>query len=464
VNFYLAQSGDYHDPEAHLIAERQLMEPAVSPPQPMRASLFPTAQWFTQDEREYAVFEGAATEPLGDHHEAANDLHFLQLLRDLADGLRELDEGHLRADLTGETLRLDDAGRLRYCGFFDAPPQPQGLPDAAGVPPATAPDSLQQLRDLAQTLLKHCFAPASTLRLDDELADMAFTDEVKQVVRALMGAELSSPAEVVQAIDCIWPKPDPAVTFALLSDVGQERELNEDAGLVLRLERAGHLRCHELDLYAVADGMGGHEGGEVASDLTLNALQRHLLKVQVDWHDNLSVRHAMVELIDAVNADVEALAESPAYARSRTRPGSTLVFALRLGPRLFIGNVGDSRAYLWSAGGGLNRITKDHSYVQNLIDQGMLAEADAWGHPEGSIITAHIGMARLRTRDVFLRLLRPGDKLLLVSDGVVDMLRDREIEALAASGDAFEVCRKLVEAANAAGGNDNITVACAVFS
>jgi protein phosphatase len=101
--------------------------------------------------------------------------------------------------------------------------------------------------------------------------------------------------------------------------------------------------------------------------------------------------------------------------------------------------------------------------VQSLVDTGALSEEDAWDHPDGSMITSHIGMPRLRLRDVFLRLFAPGDKLLLVSDGVIDMLRDRDIEPYLSEESPAVICRKLVDASNAAGGLDNITVMCAAF-
>jgi protein phosphatase len=167
----------------------------------------------------------------------------------------------------------------------------------------------------------------------------------------------------------------------------------------------------------------------------------------------------LLNAIMTTNARVAALAEEPKYKGSRSRPGSTLTFALRLGRRVFVGNVGDSRTYLFRDN-QLLRVTKDHSYVQNLIDAGALKEEDAWDHPDGSVITAHIGEANLKTRDVFLRLLLPGDKLLLVSDGVIDMLRDRDIAPFLQSARPGEICRALVDASNAAGGADNITALC----
>ena len=172
----------------------------------------------------------------------------------------------------------------------------------------------------------------------------------------------------------------------------------------------------------------------------------------------------MLDIIDEVNSAVVNLTQTPAYRGHRAKPGATLVFAVRLGRRVFVGNVGDSRAYLWNEAAGLQRISKDHSYVQSLIDQGELSEEDSWGHPDGSIITAHIGDPKLRLKDVFLRLFKTGDKLLLVSDGVVDMLRDSEIEVFLKEENPREIVRDLVDASNTAGGADNITAICVCFN
>ncbi len=144
----------------------------------------------------------------------------------------------------------------------------------------------------------------------------------------------------------------------------------------------------------------------------------------------------------------------------RQKPGTTLVFAIRIGRRLLVGNVGDSRVYRWSQARGLELLTKDHSYVQDLIDAGKLHPDEAWNHPDGSIITSHIGMTRGLLLDVSLRLIAPGERVFLVSDGVVDTLRDAQIEEVVAlSGDSIALCSKLVDAANDAGGIDNISVA-----
>lgn len=421
----------------------------------LEAPLFPPSVYFTQDDREYLAMAHFQSEALQDHREATNDERALAMLNALAAGLCELEAKKLHAIFSTDTLRVDDNGALRFLGFVGP---------ASGNP---TPSYLEQLRDCTAFILKRVFAESSTMNLQDEFGALAFSAELKEVARKISGGEYSRAAEAAEELSRLSPPGRKLrADAALLSDVGQERELNEDAGFFARLQRAAHLGARDYDLYVVADGMGGHEGGEVASDLTLSSLQNRLSEYSrdVDFDDNVAVRAMLLKVIDAVNADVVALTETPRYRATRAKPGATLCFALRIGARVFVGNVGDSRAYKFSAARGLERVSKDHSYVQTLIDRGELTEEEAFTHPDGSIITAHIGYPKLKTRDVFLRLFSPGDKLLIVSDGVTDMLRDREIAPFLEEGDSAAVCRALVNASNEAGGLDNITALCVSFS
>ena len=418
----------------------------------LEAPLFPRSGLFSQEERDYLVFKCGRTTALQDYRAPTNDESLLVMLNEIAQGLRELSHKNLHSDFTTDTLRVNEGGVLRYFGFVEPKT-------------ASSPTELEQLSTLMAFLMKRVFAESSTMRLDDEFGSLAFTEEVKTLARRINDdTGFATIDEAADAISMLNPSTRLRVESAIVSDVGRERELNEDAGFILKLQRRAHLGSRDLELYVVADGMGGHEGGEVASDLTLSSLQRHLdERIDLDWNDNIAVRNALVEIIDAVNADVVALTETPKYRGTRAKPGSTLVFGLRLGARVFVGNVGDSRAYKVS-NGVLERISKDHSYVQTLIDRGEITDDEAFDHPEGSVITAHIGFAKLKQRDVFLRLFAPGDKLLLVSDGVVDMIRDRDFAPHIAANDPQLVCQSLVDASNVAGGADNITVVCAQFS
>lgn len=494
TNLYQAVSGDYGDTVPKLIAERDVPAAVAAPhaasadgevaetgdpsesgalqgealagelevdeevAQLAAPALLPMRETFVQDDREYLVFDYFDSVALQDYREPMNDERLLAMLHTLIHGLADLEARGLAAELNTDTLRVDNAGALHYLGFISPLVEQNG--------------ALRQLRTITDFLLKHVFAESSTMRLDDRFGGLALSEEVKDLARHI-DEDAPQPyetiAEVAAAIDAIYqPGRRLLVDSALLTDVGKERALNEDAGMIVQMQRAAHLGTRSLELYVVSDGMGGHEGGEVASDRTLSSLQRNLDELEIDWNDNVAVRTALGEVIDKVNAEVVALTEEPKYRGTRAKPGATLVFAVRLGIRLFVGNVGDSRAYRFNKD-GLRRVSKDHSYVQSLVDRGEITEHEAWDHPEGSIITAHIGYPKLKTRDVFLRLAIPGDKLLLVSDGVVDMIRDRDIEsylqsALLKNEDSATICRDLVDASNTAGGFDNITVVCVAFS
>ena len=444
INLYRADVDEWGSHDYQLVAERNA--PANFVENPPQADLFPPARRWMQDGLEYAAWPLQQLTQLADWQPPANDEVYLQTLSSLAAGLTALEEAELSPELPRDALWIDAMGAVKFYGFFDAKTEN-----------APAMSALQQLSALSSRLAKSNLARSATLKLDDEFSALPLSDETKTFAKRLAAGEWET---IGEAANWLQIAPVHLSEIALLSDVGMERELNEDCGLTLRLSRAGHATNGEIEVVAVADGMGGHEGGEVASQLTLSSLQSQILNLDIDWSDNAAVIKAVGEICENVNSAVVAMNENPPYAAMRNKPGATLVWALRLGSRVFIGNVGDSRAYRWSAREGLERLTKDHSYVQDLIDSGRLSADEAWGHPDGSVITSHIGMARGMQRDVFLHLVRPGDKLFLVSDGVVDMLRDEAIsEIVAEQAEPRALCAALVEAANDAGGADNITVA-----
>ena len=445
-NFYLADAGDYGAHDFKIVAQRRLpLQVVESQPD---APFYAPATRFVDEENEFAVWDFGVLKSLEEWSAPPNDETYASVMLEVARGFLALEAAGLKADLPPGCLFFDDEGKLRYFGFFDASDET-----------ATGMTAIQQLSALSSRFAKNNLAARATLRLDDEFGALPFSDEVKAFARALNNGDFSSAAQVVAHLEgfALPGKTD----SALQTDVGMERELNEDCGLIFKVSRAGHARNSEIEVLAVADGMGGHEGGEVASDVTLSALQHAIGKRQnLDFSDNGAVLSAMSEILSEVNDAVIRLTENPPYASMRNKPGATLVCALRLGSRLFVGNVGDSRAYKWNENSGLQRLTKDHSYVQDLLDSGSLTEEEAWGHPDGSVITSHIGLLRGFKKDVFLRLLARGDRVVLVSDGVVDTLRDAQIEAIiAAQGEPENLCAALVQAANGAGGFDNITVA-----
>jgi protein phosphatase len=220
------------------------------------------------------------------------------------------------------------------------------------------------------------------------------------------------------------------------TDVGRVRDHNED----------GYLVDGDLRLVAVADGMGGHLGGEVASATALETL-----------HSRYTEGH---DLRDAVVAANDAVIERATGDDDVRGMGTTLTAAVLAddGETLVFGHVGDSRAYLLREG-EIRRITTDHSLVEELIQAGELTEEDAERDPRRSMITRAIGLEPDVEVDLYPLALQLGDRLILCSDGLTDMLREEQIAATAAAEpDPDRAAQELVDGANAAGGVDNITV------
>jgi PPM family protein phosphatase len=216
------------------------------------------------------------------------------------------------------------------------------------------------------------------------------------------------------------------------SDIGQVREGNEDSFLVL------------APLYIVADGMGGHRGGEVASSLALETIQRLFEAGQ----------GTLAEQVIEAN---RAVFERSQADRSVAGMGTTLTAALVNGDRVHLAHVGDSRAYLFR-GGDLSMITEDHTLVHRMVMEGEITEAEAETHPHRSILTRALGVDPSVQVDEMDVQLAPGDRILLCSDGLTGMVPDGQIrEILSTTLDPQEAVDALVRVANRAGGIDNIT-------
>ena len=199
----------------------------------------------------------------------------------------------------------------------------------------------------------------------------------------------------------------------------------------------------------VADGMGGHNAGEVASQIVIQTIRESLETKRPESITEEDVKLAMAlankRVWDQANTD-----------DSQKGMGSTATLAVFTGKKTIIGHVGDSRAYLFR-GRMLEQLTKDHSYVQILIESGYITDEEALHHPHRNIITRAIGTENEVDADVFSVSLSPGDTLLLCSDGLNNSVSDKKISEILYS-DAAAAADLLVEAALLAGGTDNISV------
>ncbi len=241
-----------------------------------------------------------------------------------------------------------------------------------------------------------------------------------------------------------------------LTDVGQVRHLNEDSLLTLERCRICESLSQPIGLYVVADGMGGHSAGEVASGMAIEIMEKRMVSyvLTIDTvQEGLDYSSWLEEVFREINQMVFAH-----KVAAHSDMGTTLVAALVVGATAYIANVGDSRAYLIGEE-GLTQITIDHSLVERLLSLGQLTPEEARYHPQRNVIYRSIGNKPEIEVDVFVQALNVGDRLLLCSDGLNGMVTDDEIERIVrASLHPQEACQQLVQAANANGGGDNITV------
>lgn len=233
-----------------------------------------------------------------------------------------------------------------------------------------------------------------------------------------------------------------------LSDVGRRREGNEDE---FRFDEG-------LGLYAVADGMGGHAAGEVASRLAVETLVETVRRLRGE-NPTADVLQASEQLREAMDVANQRICEEILVHEEQRGMGTTVAALLAIDEKAVIGHVGDSRVYLLR-GGELHRLTSDHSWVNEQVKLGLLSDDAAQRHPMRNIVTRALGSRVDVVVDLALEPMRRGDVFLLCSDGLNTMIEDDEIrEILTAHGDRpEEACRALVAAANARGGEDNTTV------
>ena len=231
-------------------------------------------------------------------------------------------------------------------------------------------------------------------------------------------------------------------------DVGRSRSNNEDSAVV----------DADVALAVLADGMGGYNAGEVASNMATSFVKTELgrwLREASSQASDADVRRAMDICVDNANRAIFNAANSnPQYAGM----GTTLVVGVFRDGRLLMGHVGDSRGYRLR-GGRLAQITHDHSLLQEQIDSGLITAEQAAFSANKNLVTRAVGVEDTVLLETHLHDVLPGDTYLLCSDGLSDMLDDESIAQLLQSSDALtEVAAALVDAANDAGGKDNISV------
>lgn len=232
------------------------------------------------------------------------------------------------------------------------------------------------------------------------------------------------------------------------SDVGKIRDINQDAYY--------YVEDDKLPIFIVADGMGGHKAGEVASNLAISTIIRYYedSKEKIIAKD-MFIPQFLNESVELANDNLieEALGDDELKGM-----GTTVTMCLILDNEVYIGHVGDSRAYLLRDG-ELIQITQDHSLVGELLRIGSITKDEAVNHPKKNIITRALGSNPKINVDVFNRELKKDDKIILCTDGLTNMVtEDKILEILLSDENSSATCSTLVNISNEAGGIDNTTI------
>lgn len=229
-----------------------------------------------------------------------------------------------------------------------------------------------------------------------------------------------------------------------LKDVGRCRSINQDY-IYISEKPVGNLP----NLFLVADGMGGHKAGDLASEYTVSRVREAVEK---------SMRTIPLQILKSAfqyanQRLIEKSQESEAYAGM----GTTLVAATVVEDTVYVANVGDSRLY--KVGRTIEQVTRDHSLVEEMVRLGEISKEEARNHPEKNIITRAIGVSDEVDPDYFSTGLMPGECLLLCSDGLSNMIEDSQLLGIVSRRKDLRVCaQELVDTANRNGGKDNIAV------
>lgn len=315
-------------------------------------------------------------------------------------------------------------------------------------------EKINNVRQLALSLYAW-MTGKSTYRVDP-----ALSPELNELFhRALVDEGFTSGAELASQIEqTIKTGISPLnITYQVgrRTHTGKRRSKNEDSLVCLTLCRLINGISRPAGVFAIADGMGGHTSGELASNLAVESLTQKASPELGELHNRTS-GECIAWLKDIVQAANQAVYEKRQNTSSDM--GSTMVCALMVGSQAYIAHLGDSRSYLLR-GDSIQQLTSDHSLVQHLVDIGQIQSQDARNHPQRNVIFRSLGEKPQVIADICIQNLLPGDKILLCSDGCSGMLDDQQVRVIIQeTGSPQAACDQLIEAANLAGGEDNISV------
>jgi protein phosphatase len=269
---------------------------------------------------------------------------------------------------------------------------------------------------------------------------------------------LPASAQPTESEENVAPKIKPTqLIVGCAQSVGLQREHNEDSLFTLTSTLAGDSVEVPFGLYIVADGMGGHKHGEIASNLAARAMANQVIRnlyTPIFSTKPASPERSILEIMSQGTQDAHA-----SVLREAPGGGTTLTAVLILGEQVTIAHVGDSRAYALRSDGSLQILTRDHSLVRRLVELGQITVEEAAYHPQRNVLYRAIGQSEPLDSDVSTHPLPHGGHLLVCSDGLWSTVPEKDLLEIIQTNPSPEIaCQKLVEAANQAGGPDNITV------
>ena len=238
------------------------------------------------------------------------------------------------------------------------------------------------------------------------------------------------------------------MNFFGMTDIGIKRESNQDVFYT-------HKFNDQVGFAIVCDGMGGQSAGHIASDMACEIISGKLIEGGVNELPTDQIRELAVSAISDANVQIYRKSNLEAGCKGM---GTTTVLAIISGDTACVAHIGDSRVYLL-VNGKLHQMTRDHSLVQELLEQGKISEEEVQNHPNKNMITRAVGVNLTVDIDYIEMPFTKGSKLLLCTDGLTNMVQNETIEEVLLNKSAKDACKKLISLANAAGGVDNITVA-----
>ncbi len=266
---------------------------------------------------------------------------------------------------------------------------------------------------------------------------------------------LDSEADSTQTNDPQASGPGPRFGFA--SNVGLKRKVDEDSLLVLEVTVVFDARVRRRVLLAISDGMSGHPRGEIASRIVIRTLVGVLCNVMAS-NTAISAKMASEEIVGAIQEAGKRMNVYSSRVPGSTGMGATVVLAMIDGDQIYSANLGDSRVYVINRE-GIRRVTKDHSYVQELVDSGKIEADAAKTHPRRNLVTRVVAADSDSTPRTFADTLVEGDIVLVCSDGIHLYIDDDELrKIILEESDPQRVCDKLIAMANGRGGADNVSV------